>query len=125
MVTHLCCMFYYRYKLQVKVNCPIRFSSRQEGYTRKHILWKNLTKLLLIGDIPKKILNRLAQQSGVCASSARKTAKLLNLRPWKTTVVRELYDTDCEARLGFANWYLHVVHSACLVTKLGFISVDV
>jgi hypothetical protein len=35
-VTHLCCMFYCGYKLPMKLNCPTGFSSRQEGYIRKH-----------------------------------------------------------------------------------------
>jgi len=49
----------------------------------------------------------------------------------KTAVVPELYDTGCEAKLNFVNWYLQVVYAQdtdpmffLLVMKLGFTSVD-
>ena len=49
----------------------------------------------------------------------------------KTAVVTKLYDTGCEAKLNFVNWYLQVVYAQdtdpmllILAMKLGFTSVD-
>lgn len=49
----------------------------------------------------------------------------------KTAVVPKLYDTCCEAKLNFVNWYLQVVYVQdtdpmflLLAMKLGFTSVD-
>jgi hypothetical protein len=36
---------------------------------------------------PRKSLKRLAQETGVSKSSARRETKLLNLRPYKTTII--------------------------------------
>ena len=48
----------------------------------------------------------------------------------ETAVIPKLYDTGCEAKLNFVNWYLLVVYAQhtdpmliLLAVKLGFISV--
>jgi hypothetical protein len=44
------------------------------------------------------------------ASPTKNATKLLHLHPYKTTVIHELYNTDCEASLG-VNFYLNRVHA--------------
>jgi hypothetical protein len=58
---------------------------------------------------PRKSLAQLAQQTILSASSVQNATKLPHLHPYNTTVVHKVYNTDCEARLNFANWYLHGV----------------
>ena len=49
---------------------------------------------------------------------------MLHLRPYKTAVVHERYDTDREARLNFLHWYFCVVHAGHLSSMLLLLSKD-
>jgi hypothetical protein len=49
----------------------------------------------------RKFLKRLAQETGISRTSARRTTKLLKLRPYETTVVIVLKEHDPFARIHF------------------------
>jgi hypothetical protein len=78
-----------------------------------------------LGTSPSKSLVRPAQQTGELVSPVRSATKLLHLHPHKTTVVYELYETDRDAKVNFANCYRHAVvhegqhipHSFCFATN--------
>jgi hypothetical protein len=54
---------------------------------------------------PNKSLRKLSAESVVSYSSARKSAKILGMRPYKMTRVQELLPADFERRLKFCKWY--------------------
>jgi transposase len=54
----------------------------------------------------RKSLKRLAQETGVLKSSARRATQLLKLRPYKTTVIYALQQRDPASRVHFCNWFL-------------------
>jgi hypothetical protein len=59
---------------------------------------------------PRKLIVRLAQQTGMPAASARISTELLYLKPYMTSVVHKLCDTDREVRLNFVKRQLHAVY---------------
>jgi hypothetical protein len=56
---------------------------------------------------PRKSLKRLAQETDVSKSSARKATQLLKLRTYKTTVIHTLQPHDPAIRVHFFSWFLH------------------
>jgi hypothetical protein len=58
---------------------------------------------------PRKSLKRLAQETGVSKSSARRATQFLKLRPYKTTVIHALQPRDPGSRVHFCNWFLQSV----------------
>jgi hypothetical protein len=50
---------------------------------------------------PRKLLRRLAQETGVSLGSAFTATKLIRFRPYKITVVHELKEPDFAARIVF------------------------
>jgi len=57
-----------------------------------------------------KKLDPPSQKTVVSASSARNATKVPHLYRWKETVIQKPHNTDHEARVNFANWYLHGAH---------------
>jgi hypothetical protein len=55
---------------------------------------------------PTESLKCLAQETGVSMSSARMKTELLNLKPYKTTVIRALQRCDPASRVHFCSWFL-------------------
>jgi len=51
-----------------------------------------------------------AQKTAVSASSARNATKAPHLCRWEETVIQKPHNIHHEARVNFANWYLHGVH---------------
>jgi hypothetical protein len=55
----------------------------------------------------RKLLAQLVQNKNTCVCSiCTRCSKTVHLHLFKTAVVHKLYNTDCEARLNFVNWYL-------------------
>ena len=61
--------------------------------------------------LPQKYLKRLSQETGVSVPSVQRATKLLNLKPYKITVVHALHQPHPNKRLQFFNWVLEKVNS--------------
>jgi hypothetical protein len=57
---------------------------------------------------PRKLIKRLAQETGVSKTSARRATQLLKLRPYKTRVIHTLqpHNPVCEAYFSFGFYSL-------------------
>jgi hypothetical protein len=58
---------------------------------------------------PRKSLKRLAQETGMLKSSARRATQMLNLIPYKTTVIHALQPCEPASRVNFCSWFLQSV----------------
>jgi hypothetical protein len=58
---------------------------------------------------PQKSLRRLAQETGISKSSRAKATKLLQLRPYKATVVHALQPRDSANKINFCNWLMQTI----------------
>jgi hypothetical protein len=58
---------------------------------------------------PGKLLKRLAQETGVSKSGARRLTQLLELRPYKTATIHALQPRDPASRVHFYSWFLQSV----------------
>jgi hypothetical protein len=83
-------------------------------------------KLGDIGDrlehTPRKSLKHLAQETGVSKSSARMATHLLNLRPYKTTVIHALQPHNPASRFHFCSRFLQSVVEGEIDPQLTFFS---
>jgi hypothetical protein len=70
-------------------------------------------------------LERLAQETGVSKSSARKTTQLLKLRPCKTIVIHALLPRDPASRVDFCSWFLQSVVEGKIDLQLTFFSDEI
>jgi hypothetical protein len=73
---------------------------------------------------PSKSLKRLAQETGVSASTARRATRLLKLRPYKTTVIHDLQPRDPCSRVHFCSWFLPSVVVGEIDPQLTFFSAE-
>jgi hypothetical protein len=74
---------------------------------------------------PRKSLKRLAQETGVSKSSARRATQLLKLRPHKTTAIHALQLRNQACRIHFCNWFLQPVIEGEINLQLTFFSDEV
>jgi hypothetical protein len=65
---------------------------------------------------------RLAQETGVAKSSARRTTQLLKLRPYKTTVIHGLQPRDCASTVHFCSRFLQSVVEGGIGPQFAFFS---
>jgi hypothetical protein len=71
---------------------------------------------------PRKSLKRLAQESGVSKSSARRATQLLKLRPRKTKAINALQLRNSPSRVYFCSWFLKSVVEGEIDPQLIFFS---
>jgi hypothetical protein len=71
---------------------------------------------------PRKSLKYLAQKTGVSKSSVRTATQLLNLRPYKTTVINALQPRDPASRVHFCSWILQSAVEGEIEPQLTFFS---
>jgi hypothetical protein len=57
-------------------------------------------------NIHPESLKRLAQETGVSTSSARRATQWLKLRPYTTAVIHALQPRDPDSRVHFSSWFL-------------------
>jgi hypothetical protein len=69
---------------------------------------------------PIKSLKRLAQESGVSKSSARRATQLLKLTPNKTPVIHALQPHNPSGRAHFCSWFLQSVIRGEISLQLTF-----
>jgi hypothetical protein len=55
---------------------------------------------------PRKLLKRLAEETGVSKYCKGTATQLLKLRPYKTTVINALQPRDPASRVHFCIWFL-------------------
>jgi hypothetical protein len=56
-----------------------------------------------------KIFKTVILAISVSKSSVHRATKLLRLKPYNFTVVQELQEADCVARVHFYNWFCEAV----------------
>jgi hypothetical protein len=69
-----------------------------------HVAWQIATSVL---EEPAASIIRVGK---LRKSSARRATQLLNLRPYKTTVIQALQPCDPTSRVHFCSWFLHSCH---------------
>jgi hypothetical protein len=74
---------------------------------------------------PRKSMKRLVQETGVSKSSARRVTQLLNLRPYKTTVIHAFQPCDPASRVHFCSWFLQSVIKGEINKQLTFFTDEV
>jgi hypothetical protein len=74
---------------------------------------------------PRKSLKRLAQETGVSESSARRATQLLKRGHFKTTVIHALQPRDPASRVRFCSWILQSVVEGEIDQQLTFFSDEV
>lgn len=57
---------------------------------------------------PHCSLRRVSQQTGTSLKSTHRATKMLNLHPYRVSVLQELKVTDCRKRIEFCKWLLHL-----------------
>jgi hypothetical protein len=70
----------------------------------------------------RKLLKRLAQETGLSKSSARRATQLLKLRPNKTAVIHALQPHDPTGRVHFCSWFLQSVIKGEIIMQFTFFS---
>jgi hypothetical protein len=71
---------------------------------------------------PRKSLKRLAQETGVSMSSARRATQWLKLRHYKTAVIHILQPHNPASRVHFSSWFLQSVVTGGINLQLTFFS---
>jgi hypothetical protein len=71
---------------------------------------------------PRKSLRRLAQETDVAYTTARRTKKLLGFRPYRIQEVHRIKHTDFNLRITFCNWLLCNVHDGIIDPDLFFMT---
>jgi hypothetical protein len=71
---------------------------------------------------PRKSLRRLAQETEVAFTTARRATKLLGFQPYRIQEVHRIKHTDFNLRIMFCNWLLRNVHDGIIDPNLFFMS---
>jgi hypothetical protein len=71
---------------------------------------------------PRKSLRRLAQETDVAYTAARRATTLLGFRPYRIKKVHRIKQTDFNLRITFCNWLLRNVHDGIIDPDLFFMS---
>jgi hypothetical protein len=95
---------------------------KKQKHKHRVLTWKLDDIGARLEHAPRKSLKYLAQETGVSESSTRMRTQLLNLRPYKRTVIHALQMCDPANRVHFCSWFIQSIVEVQINLQLTFFS---